>query len=58
MTFFELVYVMKGTAVHTLNKEEGVLTEGDYFIMDYGSVHSYAKVKILHWSTVFSCLRS
>ena len=41
--FFELVYVMKGTAVHTLNKEEGVLTEGDYFIMDYGSVHSYAK---------------
>lgn len=34
---------MKGTAVHTLNKEEGVLTEGDYFIMDYGSVHSYAK---------------
>ena len=54
--FFELVYVMKGTAVHTLNKEEGVLTEGDYFIMDYGSVHSYAKS--LHWSTVFSCLRS
>lgn len=41
--FFELVYVLKGTAVHTLNSDEGVLTEGDYFIMDYGSVHSYTK---------------
>ena len=41
--FFELVYVVKGRAVHTLNSREGVLKEGDYFIIDYGSVHSYSK---------------
>lgn len=41
--FFELVYVVKGTAVHTLNSAEGMLTEGDYFIVDYGSVHSYSR---------------
>ncbi|WP_095171956.1 MULTISPECIES: helix-turn-helix domain-containing protein [Blautia] len=41
--FFELVYVVKGTAVHTLNSTEGMLTEGDYFIVDYGSVHSYSR---------------
>ena len=53
--FFELVYVVKGTAVHILNAEEGVLTEGDYFIMDYGSVHSYSKSEDF---TLINCIFS
>ena len=39
--FFELVYVVK-EAVHTLNSQEG-FERRDYFIIDYGSVHSYSK---------------
>ena len=38
---FELTYVTGGTAKHVLNGIEGQLKEGDYFIMDYGSRHSY-----------------
>lgn len=41
--FFELVYVVKGSAVHTLNGTAEKLKEGDYFIMDYGSLHSYSE---------------
>lgn len=40
-TFFELAYVTGGSADHTLNGKGGRLEAGDYFIMDYGSVHRY-----------------
>ena len=43
--FFELVYVMGGSAVHTLNGETGLLKEGDFFIVDYGSIHSYRQCR-------------
>ena len=39
--YFELTYVTGGTSLHTLNGTKGRLVEGDYFIVDYGSRHSY-----------------
>lgn len=41
--FFELAYVTGGCALHTLNGNTAMVREGDYFIMDYDSVHSYAQ---------------
>lgn len=39
--FFELVYVIRGSATHYLGTEAMPLREGDYFIIDTGSVHCY-----------------
>ncbi len=39
--FFELTYVTGGSTLHTLNGKTSRIREGDYFIVDYGSVHSY-----------------
>lgn len=39
--FFELAYVVKGTATHTLNGHQHTLQKGDYFFIDFGSCHSY-----------------
>ncbi len=43
--FFELVYITAGSAVHTLNDTGTSLKPGDYFILDYDSLHSYSKSK-------------
>jgi AraC family transcriptional regulator, L-rhamnose operon transcriptional activator RhaR len=51
--FFELVYVIGGSTLHTLNGASGSLGLGDYFIVDYGSVHCYAQSKDL---TIINCL--
>jgi AraC-like DNA-binding protein len=51
--FFELVYVMGGSTLHTLNGVSGSLGLGDYFIVDYGSVHCYEQSKDL---TLINCL--
>lgn len=51
--FFELVYVTGGTGLHTLNGESGLLSRGDYFIIDFGSVHSYSDCRDL---TLVNCL--
>lgn len=42
-SFFELAYVTGGSAVQILDGKEGRVHKGDYFIVDYGSVHSYAQ---------------
>ncbi len=43
--FLELAYVLHGTAVHKFNEnEEEVISKGDYFIIDYHTVHSYQSV--------------
>ncbi len=42
--FFELVYVASGSAVHILDGEERTIGRGDYFFVDYGTVHSYTRV--------------
>ncbi|HHV10853.1 MAG TPA: helix-turn-helix transcriptional regulator [Clostridiales bacterium] len=51
--FFELVYVIGGSTLHTLNGISGSLGLGDYFIVDYGSEHCYAQSKDL---TLINCL--
>ncbi|MGF7142491.1 AraC-like DNA-binding protein/quercetin dioxygenase-like cupin family protein [Anaerotaenia torta] len=39
--FFELAYITGGSSLHTLNDDSIAVSAGDYFIVDYGSVHSY-----------------
>jgi AraC-like DNA-binding protein len=51
--FFELVYITGGTTIQTLNDVSYDLKKGDYFIVDYGSEHSYSHSKDL---TLINCL--
>ena len=51
--FFELVYVIGGSTLHTLNGNSGSLGLGDYFIVDYGSEHCYEQSNHL---TLINCL--
>lgn len=51
--FFELVYVTSGTCVHTLNDVSSDLKAGDYFFVDYGSVHCYSQSRNLN---LINCL--
>lgn len=51
--YFELTYVTGGTARHILNGTEGWLKEGDYFIVDYGSRHSYEESRDF---TLINCM--
>lgn len=44
-SFFELVYVLEGSADHLLNDENIPIQRGDYFIIDTGTVHSYRNTK-------------
>ena len=37
----ELAYIVEGSADQTLNGVTETVSKGDYFIIDYGSVHSY-----------------
>lgn len=50
---FELAYVTGGRAEQTLNGVTGTVRKGDYFIIDYGSRHSYQNSKSL---TLINCL--
>ena len=40
-TFFELVYILNGTATHRVGSDCMLLRAGDYFIIDPGSIHCY-----------------
>lgn len=51
--FFEFVYIAKGTTVHTVNGESRSLGKGNYFVIDYGSSHSYEESRNL---TLINCL--
>lgn len=51
--FFELVYITGGTAIHLLNDRKSKVSSGDYFIIDYGSVHSYQESNNL---SLINCL--
>lgn len=51
--FFELVYITGGTAFHTLNGVRQPIGTGNYFIIDYGSVHSYSDSRNL---SLINCL--
>lgn len=39
--FFEMVYVVSGSAEHHLGNQHGVLKAGDFFVVDYHTSHSY-----------------
>ncbi|MDO4293910.1 MAG: AraC family transcriptional regulator [Eubacteriales bacterium] len=51
--FFELAYITGGTARHTLEGQVHELAAGDYFIVDYGSIHGYERSRGL---TLINCL--
>lgn len=51
--FFELAYITGGTAKHNLNGNISPVQSGDYFIVDYGSLHGYQESKDL---TLINCL--
>lgn len=51
--FFELVYVLRGTATHQLEQSTATLRQGDYFIVDTGTVHCYQDVDGLE---IVNCL--
>lgn len=43
--FLEMAYVLKGKALHKFNeREEQLISPGDYFFIDYKTVHSYKSV--------------
>lgn len=42
--FLELTYITAGKVLHTLDGQEQTLGAGDYFIVDYGSRHSYRAI--------------
>ncbi len=45
-SFFELVYILEGSAVHELdNGDNWEVHAGDYFIIDYGTRHRYVECK-------------
>lgn len=51
--YFELVYIVEGTALHTLNDVCSTLQPGDFFFVDYGSYHSYTQCNDLR---LINCL--
>lgn len=52
-TFFELVYILNGTAIHHLEGHTVSLRAGDYFIIDPGSKHCYRDTQNLE---LINCL--
>lgn len=51
--FFELVYILRGTATHLLEENSTHLQPGDYFIIDPGTKHCYRDTKDLE---LINCL--
>ena len=43
--FYELVYVVQGTAVQNINGTDIEIKEGDYYILDFNTVHNYKNCK-------------
>jgi len=52
-TYFELVYIVGGTATHWMEQDAAPLRAGDYFIIDPGSHHCYRDTKDLE---IVNCL--
>lgn len=42
--FLELAYVVSGEAIHIADDNKMHLRRGDYFVIDYGTEHTYARV--------------
>lgn len=52
-SFFELVYVLRGSATHHLGDDTMRITAGDYFIIDPGTVHCYQNTEDFY---IINCL--
>ena len=39
--YLELVYIVQGEAIHTINGMQTTVREGDFFIIDYNTEHGY-----------------
>lgn len=54
--FLELAYVLHGTAIHRFNEtDERIISSGDYFIIDYRTLHGYQSVRNCDFA-VINCL--
>ncbi len=53
--FLELTYITGNPVEHNLDGQHAILHEGDYFIVDYGSRHSYSSISSNGFSNV-DCL--
>lgn len=54
--YLELAYVLHGTALHKFNEtNEKIITKGDYFIIDYRTIHSYCSIDDCDFAVV-NCL--
>ena len=51
--YFEIVYVLSGSAKQTIADSVVKIKEGDYFIVDYGSAHCYSECKDFN---IINCL--
>ena len=43
--YYELVYVLEGSAEQTLSGANVTVSQGDYFVIDYNSCHGYSNCK-------------
>ena len=55
-SFFEFVYVVSGQAEHTIDGRCMILSEGDYFLIDLKSTHSYRKISASPGFSIINCL--
>lgn len=53
--FFELTYIRSGIVEHAIDGRTNILRAGDYFLVDYGSIHSYRSLEDRSFSNV-DCL--
>lgn len=53
--FFELTYIQSGIVEHTIDGRTSILQAGDYFLVDYGSTHSYRSLEDRSFSNI-DCL--
>ena len=55
-TFFELAYIIHGSAVHTLDGKPDTVKAGNYLFIEPGSVHSFSKSENNDKFTVINCI--
>ena len=51
--FYELVYVLEGSAEQNISGDRVTVKKGDYYIIDYNTVHSYTNCSDFH---IINCL--
>lgn len=54
--FFELVYVVKGTVIHTLDDKTMIIRPGDYFLINLNSYHSYTALPSTNDFEIINCM--